>query len=80
MEILAAFDHSALWWNWASNAAQDAIANAHDTKHADLYLKFWDGSQVTAPQHQVLQMRYGQIQTHSAPVALFAWLAAFPAP
>ena len=77
---LSAFDHSPLWWNWASRAAQDAIANAHDTKHPDLYLKFWDGTQVTAPQHQVLQMRYGQIQTHSAPVALFAWLAAFPAP
>ena len=77
---LANFDHNALWWNWASLAAQDAIRNAHDTKHPTLYLKFWDGTPVTAPQHQTLQMKYGQIQTHSAPVALFAWLAAFPAP
>src|SRR2546423_6414702 len=77
---LAKHDHNVLWWQWASNAAQQAIANAHDTKHPTLYLKFWDGTSATALQHQVLQMQYGQIQTHAAAVALFAWLAAFPRP
>src|SRR5205085_9986246 len=78
--ILTKRDHNKTYWKWASAAAQDAKNNAHDKQHPTLYLRFWDGSSVTAPQHLVLGMHYGQIQTHSAPVALFAWLSAFPLP
>jgi Glycosyl hydrolase family 76 len=77
---LARLDHNRLWWQWANRAAHNAIANAHDSQHPTLYLKFWDGSPVTAAKHRVLQMNYGQIQTDSSAVALFAWLAAFPSP
>ncbi len=74
---LGAQDHNPAWWDWARRNADAAISHARVGR---LYLKFWDGSSVTAGQHSSLQMRYGQIQTHSAAVALFAWLAAVKRP
>ena len=74
---LAAYDHNPQWWDWARQNADAARRNARDNS---LYLRFWDGSSVTAGQHASLQMRYGQIQTHGAAVALFAWLGAVQRP
>jgi Glycosyl hydrolase family 76 len=74
---LGAYDGDPQWWDWARQNADAAIRHA---KVGDLYLKFWDGSSVTARQHSSLQMRYGQIQTHGAAVSLFAWLAAVKRP
>src|SRR5436305_1698981 len=74
---LGQYDGNPRWWDWARQNADAAVRHA---LAGNLYLKFWDGSSVTASQHSSLLMRYGQIQTHSAAVELFSWLAAVPRP
>ena len=74
---LSAYDGNPRWWDWARQNADAAIRHGRVGR---LYLRFWDGSSVTAAQHSSLLMRSGQIQTHSAAVALFAWLAAAKRP
>ena len=60
---------------WARRAASDALRNARVGR---LYLKFWDGSPAADHRDGYRRYRYGQLMTHGAPVALFAWLAAVP--
>ena len=74
---LSAHDRNPKWRAWAERAASSAYRNARVA--GDLYLRFWDGTAATAHHDGAGQFRYGMIQTHAAPVALFAWLAAVPA-
>ena len=75
MVQLSAYDKDPRWWDWAKHNGDRALRNADA---GGLYLKFWDGSPPL--QHISVISHYGQIQTHSATVALFAWLAAVPRP
>ncbi|MBV9213073.1 MAG: hypothetical protein JOZ25_05440 [Actinobacteria bacterium] len=60
---------------WARRAADDALRKG---RIGILFLKFWDGSAAAAHRDGYRSYRYGQLMTHGAPVALFAWLAAVP--
>ena len=72
---LSAYDRDPRWWDWAKHNGDRALRNA---EAGGLLLKFWDGSGTLA--HQAVISHYGEIQTHTATVALFAWLAAVPRP
>ena len=72
---LSAYDRDPRWWDWAKHNGDRALRNA---EAGGLLLKFWDGSGALA--HQAVISHYGQIQTHTATVALFGWLAAVPRP
>ena len=62
-------------YDWARVAAEDAVRNA---RVGELYVKFWDGSAAAKHRDGYRSYRYGQLMTHAAPLALFAWLAAVP--
>jgi Glycosyl hydrolase family 76 len=62
-------------YDWARQAAEDAVRNA---RAGELYVKFWDGTAAAKHRDGYRAYRYGQLMTHAAPVALFAWLAAVP--
>jgi hypothetical protein len=74
---LGDFDGDATWYRWAQAAADDALENARE--HG-LFLKFWDGTAITAHGHGEGQFTYGRLCTHAGTVSLFAWLAAMPPP
>ncbi len=61
------------WYQAASDAAQQALANARDSN--GLFLRGWDGNPVTGQ-----GIVPGMLQTHAATVSLFAWLATVPPP
>jgi hypothetical protein len=74
---LSDYDHDPRWYDWAQKAARDA--SKHAREHG-LFLKFWDGTPITAHGGGAGQFRYGMLHTHGAAVALFAWLAAAERP
>jgi len=66
-------DHDRRWYDLAYDNAARALRKARDSR--GLFMRAWDGGSITS--HQA---KPGQLQTHAATVALFAWLAAAPVP
>ncbi len=75
MVQLSAYDRDPRWWDWAKHNGDRALRNADA---GGLWLKFWDGSGPLS--HISVISHYGEIQTHGATTALYAWLAAVPRP
>jgi hypothetical protein len=66
-------DGDSRWYDLAHRNGMRALGSARDSR--GLYMRAWDGGPIIA--HQAVP---GMIQTHSATVALFAWLGAAPVP
>src|SRR5207237_6018551 len=75
MVQLSQYDKDPRWWDWAKHNGDRAL---HNAEAGGLYLKFWDGSPPL--KHRAVISNFGQIQTHGATIAMFAWLAAIPRP
>jgi hypothetical protein len=74
---LGDYDREPRWYRWAQAAAADALKNGRE--HG-LFLRFWDGTSITAHGGGEGQFTYGRLCTHGGAVSLFAWLAAIPPP
>lgn len=74
---LGDYDGEPRWYRWAQAAAADALRNGRE--HG-LFLRFWDGTSITAHGGGEGQFTYGRLCTHGGAVSLFAWLAAIPPP
>jgi hypothetical protein len=67
-------DHDPTWYDWVRRVADRAEDRAHSS--GGLFLRFWDGSKPTDHGDGAGGFDSGMLQTHSATVALLAWLGA----